>query len=179
MVTCNLKAICTCLNILVYLSVYAVSISHIVSCVGRSPLCAEMRTATCYCEYGLISTSCADMICVLVVSKYKRLITITTFLRGSTCFWIVLETVVKTKRRFNVNCNGSTLESDSNSASGFSNSKALVRSRISSTPVVVTSNLKLVCTCCNVLIYLSIYAVSISHIVSCVACIPVSTTESL
>ena len=169
MVTCNLKLIGACRNLLIYLSIYAVSIGHIVSCVRRIPLLTKMSTCTCYGEYGLISTSCADVIIVLVMSEYYRLTTTITYLCGSTCFRIILEAFVGTLRNFNLNSNSSALKGNRNCASGCLNGINIISAGISGTPVVVTCNLKLVGACCNVLIYLSIYAVFISHIVSCVA----------
>ena len=55
-VTSNLERISSFCNVLIYLGPYAVSIGHIVSCVGGFPLCAEMRAASCYCEGSRTST---------------------------------------------------------------------------------------------------------------------------
>ena len=68
-VTNNLECIISCCNVFIYLSVYAVSEGHIVSCVAGIPLCAEMCTATCYCEGSLCVASCAEMRSVVTVSK--------------------------------------------------------------------------------------------------------------
>ena len=169
-VTCNLKLVCTCRNVLVYLSVYAVSIGHIVSCVACIPFCTKMSACTCYCEGSCNTTSCATMIAIFLMSKSGNYncFTLITYLTFSTCCRrtkICVLTFGIYNGIINVNINCSTLEGDSNGAARYRNLKALVRTGISSSPVVVTCNLKLVCTCRNVLIYLSVYAVSIGHIV--------------
>lgn len=69
MVTYNLECIRACRNVLVYLSVYAVSIGHIVSCVACIPFCTKMSAAACYGEGSLTVTSCAKVACVVAVSE--------------------------------------------------------------------------------------------------------------
>ena len=178
----NLKLVRTFFNVLIYLGPYTVSVCHIVSGVSNVPLGAEMSACTCYYEGSRLSAYCAHMLSIkagMSESRNYDLFAIETHLRLGTC---CCRTAVLVRTfgngSFNCNCNCSALKSDSDSATSCSYGKTLVRTGISSAPAVVASNLKLVCTCCNVLIYLSIYAVSEGHIVCCITCIPFSAKVS-
>ena len=69
-----------------------------------------------------------------------------------------------------VNC--CACKSNGYGAAGGSYRVGLVSTGICSTPIVVASNLELICTCCNVGVNLSVNTVSKGHIVSSVAGIP-------
>ena len=181
-VTYNLKLIRACCNVLIYLGPNTVSISHIVSCVSGIPFCTEMSACTCYCEGSRLSTYCAKVMSIetgMTGSKCNYLFAIKTYLifctgcRGSTIF-------VRTfgNGKLNCNCNVSTLKGNNNCTTSYVNLVSLICAGIFSTPSVVTYNLEEIRACCNVLIYLSIYAVSEGHIVSCVAGIPLCTEMS-
>ena len=181
-VTSNLEHVRALSYVLIYLGPNTVSICHIVSCVNGIPFCTEMSTCTCYCEGSGLSTRCAKVMSIeagVTGSNCYNLFTIKTYLIFCTCCrgaTILVRTFGN--REFNLNVNGSALEGNSNCAASYVNLEGLILTRISCTPVVVTSNLKLVCTCCNVLIYLSIYAVSESHIVLGISGAPIRTTKS-
>ena len=178
-VTGNLEHIRAGLNVFIYLGPYAVSVGHIVSYVSNVPLGAEMSACTCYCEGSRLSTCCTDVLGVEAgVSGgncYNRF-AIKTYLIFSTCCFrtaILVRTFGNGKFNLNVNC--SALKCDDNCTAFYVNLVGLISAGISSTPIVVTYNLECIRACRNVLVYLSVYAVSIGHIVSCVACIPLCT----
>ena len=126
---------------------------------------------TCFCASR---SNCLVNFFFVTKSRNYNSFTVSTYLRfGTSC--LGTEIIVRT---FNVNGNFSTLEGNCNFTTICRHGISFISAGISSTPVVVTSNLKHVITFLNVLIYLSIYAVSIGHIVCCVACIPLSTKMS-
>ena len=180
----DLELICALLYVLVYLSPKTVFIGHIVSCVSNVPLGAstKMSACTCYCKGSRFAACCAHMTSIEAgVSGRKSydLFAIKTYLIFCTCCFrtaILVRTFGNGK--VNLNVNGSTLKGDSNCTAFYVNLEGLISAGISGTPVVVASNLELICTCRNVLIYLSVYAVSESHIVIGISGAPIRTTKS-
>ena len=77
-------------------------------------------------------------------------------------------------RSINGNSYCSALKGNGYGAAGGSNGVSLISGRICSTPIVVTSNLKLIRACRNVGVYLGVNTVSICHVVCSILGSPLS-----